>query len=481
MYKTSKKILFINPPAPKKGVVIIRDLDRSGRTSMEKSIWPQTNLAYLAAIMKKEGYRVDIIDCIAEKMDWNKFERIIEKEGPDYILFNVISSTLNNDMRVAEIGKKNNAVVIAVGPHVTALPAESLREFSSLDFAILGEAEATLKELINVLEQGIPEERLKNINGIVFKTNDNQIITTPKRSLIENLDSLPIPLHELLPIHRYSLPFIGKHYTFVMTSRGCPYRCIFCRSPINWDRRVRSRSAESLIKELEHLKKLEIKNFFIHSDVFTINKDVVVELCKEIVKRGWKFRWFCNSRVDRIDKEMLDWMKKAGCQMINYGIESGSQKVLDRAKKEITIEQIKKAVYLTKKAGIKVWGYFIIGLPEETNETVNETIRLAKELPLDLVNFAVATPYPGTEFYELAKKNNWLVAQKWEDYDQNYSISVSYPDMPDRDIKRAVTKAYKKWYFRPIAVWKLLKGIRNFGDIKTLISTLFAHLKWIFF
>ena len=112
---------------------------------------------------------------------------------------------------------------------------------------------------------------------------------------------------------------------------------------------------------------------------------------------------------------------------------------------------------------------------------VNETIRLAKELPLDLVNFAVATPYPGTEFYELAKKNNWLVAQKWEDYDQNYSISVSYPDMPDRDIKRAVTKAYKKWYFRPIAVWKLLKGIRNFGDIKTLISTLFAHLKWIFF
>jgi radical SAM superfamily enzyme YgiQ (UPF0313 family) len=471
------KIFFINPPAPQKNMVVIRDLDRSGRQSMEKTIWPQTSLAYLATIVK-DSFEVKVIDCIAEKIYWNEFEEIIKKEKPKYILTNVISSTLTNDLRVAEIGQRIGAVTIAVGPHVTALPKESLRNFPALDYLILGEAEETLKELVNFLEVDKDRDRLENIRGIAFRQNKD-IVVTKRRPLIKNLDNLPIPLHQLLPIDKYNLPFIGKGYTFVTTSRGCPYQCIFCRSPIIWHRIVRSRSVKSILKELELLKKLKIKNFLVHSDVFTVNKEIAIELCQAMINQGLKFKWICNSRVDTVDKELLSWMKKAGCWMINYGIESGSQKVLDQAKKGITLSQIKKAVYLTKEVGIKVWGYFMIGLPGENQATVRKTIKLAKELPLDLANFAVAAPYPGTEFYELVKRNGWLVSANWEDFDQNYSPIVNYPQMSNQEICRAMKKAYLVWYLRPSAICKLISGIKNWNDFKAILQIAFSHGQWI--
>lgn len=469
-----KKILFINPPTPEKGVVVIRDLDRSGRKSMEKTIWPQTSLAYLAAVMKEKGFDVDVLDCIGEKIYWGDFEKRIVKEKPDYVLTNVISSTLTNDMKVTKIAKDNKAISIVVGPHVTALPEESLRDFSDVDFIIMHEVEGTLPDLIDAIEN---ERNLTEVQGIAFKKGKTTVVTE-KRPLVD-LDALPIPLHELLPINKYNLPYVGSRYTFLTTSRGCPYRCTFCRSPIVWDRKVRSRSTKSVVKELEKFNELKIKNFLVHSDVFTINKDIAIEICKEIIDRGWKFRWICNSRVNTVDEELLGWMKKAGCWMINYGIESGSQDVLNKAQKGITLEQTRKAVAMTKEAGIKVWGYFIIGLPGETWETVDETIKLSKGLPLDLVNFAVAAPYPGTDFYNLVKSEGWLKSSNWEDYDQNYSAIVSYPEMSNKEILKAAKRAYKEWYLRPFSAWRLARGIRSFNDVKVLFSTAATHLKWI--
>lgn len=470
-----KKILFVNPPTPDKKVVVIRDLDRSGRKSMEKTIWPQTSLAYLAAVMKNAGYDVKIMDCIAEKIYWEDFKDKVKEYAPDYILTNVISSTLTNDMKVAGVAKELNAVVIAVGPHVTALPKQSLKDFPDIDYLILHEAEDTVLELIQTLEK--KDKDLSEVKGIAFR-KDNELIVTPDREFVD-LNKLPIPLHDLLPIDKYNLPYVGKRYTFLTTSRGCPYRCTFCRSPIVWNNTVRSRSVESIMKELEKLHELKIKNFLVHSDVFTINKEIAIELCKKMIEKGWKFRWICNSRVNTVDEELLSWMKKAGCWMINYGIESASQKVLDNVKKQITIEQIKNAVYLTKKVGIKVWGYFIIGLPGENWQTIDKNIKLAKELPLDLVNFAVGAPYPGTEFFRLADEKGWLTTKDWEKYDQNYSAIVDYPDFSKEDVVKAMKKCYKAWYLRPSSVWKLIKGVRSFNDVKVLASTAWTHLKWI--
>ncbi|MFH1447919.1 MAG: radical SAM protein [Candidatus Micrarchaeota archaeon] len=468
-----KSILFINPPATRRGEVIIRDLDRSGRKSMENTIWPQTSLAYLAAVMKPT-HDVDVIDCIGLDMYWPEFEKELEERKPDYVLFNVISSTLGNDMRVAESAKRNGGVTIAVGPHVTAIPEETLEGFTHVDYILIGEAEETLRELIDTIEDGKDPRKVK---GIAFR-RDGNIVVTPERPLTD-LEELPIPLHELLPIHRYNLPFIGKRYTFIVASRGCPYRCTFCRSPVTWKWKVRVRSAESIIRELRYLKGIGVRNFMFHTDVFTIDREVLITLCKKMVEEKLGMRWVCNSRVDTVNEEKLSWMKKAGCWMIAYGIESGSQAVLDNVSKGINREQIETAVTLTKRAGIKIWGYFIIGLPGENSQTVNETIELSKRLDLDLVNFAIGTPYPGTLFYKEAKEKGWLVAERWEQYDQNYSPAVSYPEFSDKDILKAIKRAYLAWYLRPKAVLKIIGGIGSFHDAYVLFRVAVNHIMFI--
>lgn len=468
-------ILFVNPPSPD-GEIYIRDINRSGRRSRERTIWPQTSLAYLAAVMKQANYKVDIVDCIAEKMSWDKLRERIERDRPRYIVVVVITSIITNDLYVTYLGKTLGSKTIAVGPHITSLPEETLRRYPSLDYGILGEAEATIKELINSIEQN---KDLSNIKGIVFRKVNGEICVTEKRPFIENLDELPIPLHELLPINKYRLPYIGKNYTFVLASRGCPYLCTFCRQVIMWERVLRTRSAKSIFEELKYLDRIGINNFMFHSDTFTLFRETAMELCDLIIKEGLKLRWCCNSRVDTVDEELLMNMKKAGCWMIMYGIETASPEILKNVKKggTATVDQARNAVIWTKKAGIKVWGYFIIGLPGETKATLNSTIAFAKSLPLDIVNFAVGAPYIGTEFYEQAKENKWLESEAWEDFDQNYSAIVSYPVFTSIDVKKGIMKAYLKWYFRPKGIWALLKGISDIESLITLFRVGLQHLK----
>lgn len=468
-------ILFINPPSPD-GEVYIRDINRSGRRSREGTIWPQTSLAYLAAVMKQDGHTVGIIDCIAEQMHWEKLKDILEKERPRYVVANVITSVITNDLYVTYLAKTLGSKTIAVGPHVTSLPKETLERYPSLDYGILGEAEVTIKELIAAVER---RKDLSEVKGIVYRKTGNEICITEKRPFIENLDALPIPLHELLPINKYRLPYIGKNYTFVLSSRGCPYLCTFCRQVIMWERVLRTRSAKGILEELKYLDKIGVNNFMFHSDTFTLYRNVVMELCDLIVKQGLQLRWCCNSRVDTVDRELLESMKKAGCWMIMYGIETASPEILKNVRKggNATVEQARNAVLWTKEAGIKVWGYFIIGLPGETKETIEETISFAKSLPLDIVNFAVGAPYMGTEFYEQSKKNNWLKSEEWEDFDQNYSAIVSYDGLPAQDIKNAIMKAYLKWYCRPQGLLALLRGFSNLESLLTLFKIGIRHLR----
>jgi radical SAM superfamily enzyme YgiQ (UPF0313 family) len=467
--------IFVNPPSPD-GYVYIRDINRSGRRSREGTIWPQTSLAYLAAVVKKEGYTAGLVDCIAEKMDWRAFEELLQKERPRYIVMNAITSIITNDLHTAELAKGIHAQSIAVGPHITALPQETLTRYPSLDIGIIGEAEETIRELINTLEK--KDKPLSQVRGITFR-DGGKVTVTEKRPLIENLDDLPIPLHELLPFEKHRLPYIGKRYTFVLSSRGCPYQCTFCRQPIMWERKFRSRSAGNILKELEYLKGLGITNFMFHSDTFTLDRKIVIELCQGMVDLNLNIRWCCNSRVDTVDEELLGWMKRAGCWMVMYGIESGSQEVLDKVKKggSATIEQAKKAVVWTKQQGIKVWGYFIMGLPGETKETMRESVELAKSLPLDLVNFAVGAPYPGTEFFAQAKAEGWLESERWEDFDQNYSAIVSYPWLSSQEIIAGIRNAYLRWFLRPYGIKVFLKGLTSLDNLKMLFRVGLEHLK----
>ena len=265
-----------------------------------------------------------------------------------------------------------------------------------------------------------------------------------------------------------------------MTSRGCPFSCTYCRSPIMWGRKLRKRSPDSVIGELKELKKINVNSIIFHADTFTVDRKWVLELCKKMVEEDLGIRWTTNSRADTVDPEMLRWMKLAGCWMIAYGFESGSQEVLDAVKKDLTIQQIKNAARWTHEAGIKNWGYFVIGLPGETKESIKETIRLAKELPLYGVNFSVGTPYPGTEFYKQASEQGWLTSTDWVDYDQNYSAVVSYDNLSSDEIIEGVRKAYKAWYLRPRQLINYILAVRSIRDIRYLLDTGFNHLRMIY-
>jgi len=459
-------LLLINPPSPDDSI-IIRDFNRSGRTSRERIIWPQSNLAYLATMLPSY-FKVEIIDCIAERINWPKFLKILKNRNPRYLVSHVITSTVTNDLRVFKEAKKINprTITITMGPHVTALAQQTLKENPELDFVLLFEPELTFKELIENIENN--KKDFGEIKGLAFRKN-GEIIINEKREYISDLDQLPIPRHDLLPLKKYQFPFMASSFTFVVPSRGCPYPCTFCRQPVMWAKKFRPRSPQSIIKELKFLKNLGLKEFIFQSDTFTINKDWVIEICKKLIEEKLKFRWSTNSRVDTIDEEMLQWMKKAGCWMIAYGIESGSQKILNRCKKGTTVEQIKTAVSLTDKAGIKVYGYFIVGLIDETKETIRETIDLAKNLPITFAIFHTASPYPGTEFYNEIKEKGWLVSERWEDINQGTDTPISYPQLSSEEINKSIKKAYREFYFRPRAIWRILTSLKNIKDIGGIV------------
>jgi radical SAM superfamily enzyme YgiQ (UPF0313 family) len=428
----------------------------------------------LAAVAKREGYTVDLLDCIAKNISWDEYVNYVKENKPRWTVVQGISSVITNDLYASYIGKRYNSHTVVVGPHVTALPRETMECFPSCDFGIVGEAEETLAELLNAVDKA---GDLKEIKGLVYR-KQGQIVVNEERPFIEDLDSLPIPLHELLPVDKYRLPYIGGRYTFVLHSRGCPNACHFCRQSVMWKSQPRLRSAESICKELKYLERLNIHNVMFHSDTFTQDRDNVIEICRQIMENGLMLRWICNARVDRVDEEMLEWMKKAGCWMINYGIESGVQDILTKCNKgeNATVQAARDAVMMTKRAGIKVWGYFIIGLPGETYDTIKETSRFARSLPLDMVNFAVGAAYPGTEFYRQAVENKWLESYEWEDFDQNYSAIISYPDLSSEKIMKGVRKCYLEWFCRPRGLWVFLKGMSSWDNIIMMMHLAVSHL-----
>ncbi|MDR1241514.1 MAG: radical SAM protein [Deltaproteobacteria bacterium] len=465
--------LLINPPSPD-GAVYIRDINRSGRRSRERTIWPQTSLAYLAAVAKNKGYTPNILDCIASEISWNQVHEYIKKNTPKWIVIEGISSTITNDLYSSFLGKRYGAKTVLVGPHITALPENTMEAYPSLDYGIVGEVEETLEEL---LDKSGNNEDITGISGLVFR-NNGEIITNAERGFIQDLDSLPLPMFELLPLETYNAPYIGGPYVFVLHSRGCPNSCYFCRQNVMWKSSCRLRSGRSIAEEFRYLASIGVKKVAFHSDTFTQNRNNVLEICRELTAANTEIKWFCNGRIDLVDEEILNAMANAGCEMINYGIESGVQNILIQANKgeKATIEAARKAVQMTKDAGIAVWGYFMVGLPGETKETIRKTAAFAKELPLDLVNFSIATPYPGTPFYRQAEQNGWLRHVEWEDFDQNYSAVISYPNLSDKDIVAGVRQSYLAWYATPKGIKTFFKGLSSWRNIKTMVRIAIDHL-----
>jgi radical SAM superfamily enzyme YgiQ (UPF0313 family) len=459
------KVLFVNPPSPD-GHIYIRDVNRHGRRSNEMMIWPQTNLASLAAMVEKD-YETKIYDCIAVNILWDKFEDIIKSEKPDYVVIEIISSTLSNDLRVATLAKKEGAVTIGVGPHVTELPRETLLGCQDLDFVMRGEMEITTKELIDHCEQGVVD--FSQIKGIGY-LDKGVVVLTEDRPFVEDLNSLPVPAFHLLPLHKYRRPFLGK-YIFIVTSRGCPFPCTFCRQIVMFKGIFRQKSPARVVEEIKELIKYEVTNYLLHADTFTVNKAWVLELCDLIQRENLNIRWACNTHIKSIDREIARAMKGAGCWMIAPGIESGSQEILNNIKKGVTLDQIRETINMLHEEGLEIWAYFVFGFPGETKETIKQSIRFSKELPIDIAHFGIGAPYPGTEFYNMCKKNGWLKSEKWEDFDQNYSAIVEYPNLISNEISSALRKAYISFYLRPRQMKKIMEEFAySFSNMKMVLN-----------
>ena len=495
-------IVLVNPPTPDGGLWI-RTQHRVGRRTRENMVWPQVSLAQMAALLQP-AYRVKVIDANAERMGWQEFAKILDACKPRYYLTQVTAPTLENDMFGCFLAKARGAKTIAFGTHVTPIPRETMRAYPALDFVFVGEPDLTLRDLLDHMEKKLdqrsPEIKelfarhdptykpaineegcidMGGIKGLVWR-KDGEIRMNFPRPFIADLDDMPIPMHELLPLQKYRMPLIKGPFTFIVTSRGCPAGCTYCIKHVSYQYSARLRSPELLIEEMWQLKRLGIHNIHMYADLFTVNRDQVIELCKLMIQEEINIKWTCNSRVDYVDEEMLKLMGRAGCWLISWGIESGNEQILRHARKGAYPDKAEKALRWAKNAGIKNWGYFIIGLPGETEETIRETIDFSKKLPLDIALFHVAAPYPGTPFFFEVVENGWFRAgTRWEQVDMDKGTVLDYPELPAERLLYWQKRAFREWAFRPGPIFTYLKMlVSDRSTLKSALEVGLQHLDW---
>jgi anaerobic magnesium-protoporphyrin IX monomethyl ester cyclase len=506
-------VLLVNPPAPD-GAIWIRSQHRVGRRSRENMIWPQVSLAQLAALLHPD-YSVEIVDAIPGRMRWEAFEQLLAEKRPRYYVTHVTAPTLTNDMRGTFLARAQGARTIAFGTHVTPLPRATMEAYPSLDYVLRGEPELTLRELIDTLEmaegrwteggrqrdaelwsrlerlfskadpgwrpawQADPAQPLAAIKGLVWR-DQGELRLNPDRPFIRDLDDLPLPLHDLLPWQQYRAPNIRGPYTFIVPSRGCPGGCTFCIKHVSYGYAVRLRSPENILAELRLLWELGLRNVHMYADLFTVNREQVMGICQGMIDEGLEFKWTCNSRVDYVDPEMLRMMARAGCWLISWGIESANAEIRRRVHKGTSDEQIERALQWSKAAGIMNWGYFILGLPGESEATIRQTLDLSKKLPLDLALFHIAAPYPGTPFFFEAVEQGWFRSGvAWEEVDMDESTVLDYPGLPAERIEYWARRAFREWALRPGPLWTFVRSMRDWYSFKSAVNVGLQALGWM--
>lgn len=455
-------ILLINPPSP--------HIETNSVVGIKV---PPLGLAYLAAVLEEKGHVVRIIDAHALDMSINHVAEEIDKAQPRVVGVTSTTPTNNEALSIVKATKEvcPDAFTVMGGPHVSFLPKETLRENEDLDAVVIGEGEKTILSLSKAIEK---KESFSNIQGIAYR--NKQIITrNPPRPLIRNLDELPFPARHLLPMDRYTI--LGKKATIahLLSSRGCPFHCVFCASSLLFGKRFRGRSPKNVVDEMEEVvSKYSPVSIEFADDEFTLDLKRTEGICDEILERGLDTPWACSSRVDTISRPILKKMKRAGCTLIFYGIESGSQRMLDYMKKGTTLEQIEKAVKWTKQAGIETYGSFILGFPDETKEEMRQTIEFAKKLRLDYAQFSIATPYPGTEFYDEIEEEDMLQTKDWSKFTAGKPVFEGRT-WTRNELQKIFTMAYIRFYLSPRI---FIKNLHRIG-LKESLQILKSAIKTI--
>ena len=463
------KVFVANPP-------FIEHFNRQVRWSAKTSggLHPPIYLAYAAAVLKEAGHDVKLEDAVALNRTTEDFLKDIRKFRPKLVVMETSTPSIVNDSRIAARvkGMLPNTKIAFTGSHCSALPERTLRE-SVADFVCIGEYDYTLRDLACALEN---KGSLKNVDGIAYLKGKRFVRTRP-RALIKNIDELPWPLREQLPNDVYSDTLMTSPLTFIVTSRGCPYRCTYCNWPSTmFGHMIRRRDPVDVVDEVEHcVKKYRLKSFKFFDDTFTVNKEHVKKICNLLIKRKIKTPWICNARVDTLDEDTMRLMKKAGCRLMKIGVESGNQKILDWVKKGTTIPQIKAFFRLARKVGIQTFGSFMIGYPQETDKTIRQTFRLAKEIKPDMAQFVILQPLPGTELYRWMESRGMIPKKvKWDKYitDEGYvDLVFKHPKYTQDELRKICSKLWSSYYLRPGYVAKrIIRGMTSKREIKRNIS-----------
>jgi len=417
-------------------------------------VYPPLGLLYIAAFLKQNNIDVRLIEARTRGLSHEEVIEEVKKEDPDFVGITAITARINSALYLSAKVKEINPdiKVILGGPHVH-LEHRTVINNPSVDFCVRGEGEITVLHLITcVLNSG----NLRDIRGITFKEKNNEVIVTPDRPFIQDLDILPFPDRGLLQSPAYKGTWTeGEAFSPMLATRGCPFLCKFCAAHAIWGKLPRRRSVENVLDELGQIyNEFWVRYVRFVDDLLVLNQKWAIELCKGMIERGMNdLSWACDGRVGLMSKELLGELKKANCKVIFYGIEFGNQRILDLCKKGFTIKQVKETIEMTLKAGICSYGYFMLGYPTETVETVEDTINLAIELALDYgmdgAGFSVVTPFPGTALYEYCKRNNMLKSTDWSRYSyQNGESIIKLEHITDKELKSLYEKALYEFKFK---------------------------------
>lgn len=438
------------------------------------------SLTYLAGYLKKNGTLVSIIDITATNISLSQFIQIIKEKNPKIVGIYANVPLILKAVQVAKVVRRiNKEIKIIIGGHQpTALPIETLESFSCFDVAVIGEGEETMLELTREIMRGSSD--FGKIKGIAFRQN-NEIVVNPSREPIKNLDAIPFPAREMVDFSNYRPPlkaYFSKPLATMITSRGCPYRCIFCAYAKGV---CRLRSPENVIEEIRELiNNYRVKSILFYDDTFTFDKERAMKICDLIISNGFNIDWICWSRIDAVSEDLLKKMKKAGCQLISYGVESGSQRMLNIMKKGTTLPRIKETIKLTKEIGIKTSASYVLGIPGETKQSISETIKFAKSLNTTFAHFNMITPWPGTELYNQLIEENKISKEEWKKYAKKLGMhipTIDLGEMTTDDLKKVVPCAYRNFYLNPGKIWELFKSEISFATLKSYLLAFKTLLK----
>lgn len=428
-------------------------------------------LGYLASVLEKKEVEVNIVDCQALDINYEEFKAEIRKKQVNIVGITSTTLTYKSALKIIKITKEAwpKCITLLGGPHVSFWDKEALQECPELDIVVRKEGENTFLDIIERIEAG---KDYYNVLGTTCRKNE-EIIKNADRPYIENLDVLPFPAHHLWPLER-----LRKHGTIMfplVTSRGCVYWCDFCTAVRMFGRRYRMRSPKNVVDELEYLqKRFGANRFTFYDDAFTVDQDRAVEICKEIKSRKLAVEWDCETRVDMVTKELLLKMRDAGCVSIWFGVESGSQEVLDAMRKGISLAQTVKAFKWAKEAGLITVANVVLGFPGETKETIEETTRFVEKLNPNDVGYYIATPYPGTPLYKRVAEEGILKTNDFDKFDTATPL-FEMGTMSGEELREIRENAFQRFYLRPAYFFSIFGTGRLWSF--AIIRTILAHFR----